>query len=68
MKAVCQKKNKSRLVESLSNSIDFYETYAPVAKLKTVRVVCGRNSLFLHQIDIKTTFLHGNLKEDIYTV
>ena len=49
--------------------IDYTETYAPVAKLTTIRVVLAvgvYHNYKFHQLDIKTAFLHGRLKEDIY--
>ncbi|KAE8685043.1 hypothetical protein F3Y22_tig00111101pilonHSYRG00028 [Hibiscus syriacus] len=49
--------------------IDFNEIFSPVVRLTTVRVVlamCATLNLHLEQLDVKTTFLHGNLEEDIY--
>ena len=49
--------------------VDYFETYAPVAKLTTVRVVLAiavHRKLYLHQLDVKTAFLYGCLKEEIY--
>jgi hypothetical protein len=49
--------------------IDYEETFAHVAKMKSVRVLiscaanCGWN---LHQLDVKNAFLHGDLQEEIY--
>lgn len=48
---------------------DFNETYAPVAKLSTFRVllsVCNYRKFHLHQLDVKNAFLNGILKEEIY--
>lgn len=49
--------------------VDYNETYAPVAKLTTVRAVLAvgvyRKYIF-HHLDVKTAFLHGDLEEEIY--
>ncbi|KAE8687107.1 cytochrome P450 71A9-like [Hibiscus syriacus] len=49
--------------------IDFNEIFSPVVRLTTVRVVlamCATLNLYLEQLDVKTTFLHENLEEEIY--
>ena len=49
--------------------LDYKETYAPVAKLTTIRVILAfglLHDLKFHQLDVKTAFLHGELKENIY--
>ena len=49
--------------------MDFVDTYSPVAKFASVRlimVVAARLDLELHQLDVKTAFLNGDLKEEIY--
>lgn len=48
---------------------DFVETYAPVAKLTTIRIMLAlinEKSLYAHQMDVKTAFLNGFLKEEVY--
>lgn len=50
-------------------SIDYDETFAPVAKMTTVRTILAltiSQSWPLLQIDIKNAFLHGNLKKEVY--
>lgn len=44
---------------------DYNETFASVAKM-IVLAVANRNQLFLHQMDIKTDFLNGELLEEAY--
>jgi hypothetical protein len=49
--------------------VDYEETFAPVAKMTTVRTVISiatSQGWPLHQMDIKNAFLHDDLKEDIY--
>lgn len=51
--------------------VDFSDIYAPVAKLTTVRAILAlinENSLCAHQMDVKTVFLNGYLKDEIYMV
>lgn len=63
---------KARLVAKgymQRHGIDFEETYAPVARLPTVRLVLAvgiqKQHIFRH-LDISTAFLNGFLKEDVY--
>jgi hypothetical protein len=47
----------------------FFDTYSPVARLTTIRVLLSlavSHSLLVHQMDVKTTFLNGELDEEIY--
>ena len=49
--------------------IDYEEVFAPVARLETVRVVVAHASLRgwkLHQLDVKSAFLNGDLQEEVY--
>lgn len=49
--------------------VDYFETYAPVAKMTTVHVVlalAAKYSWLLHQMDINNAFMHGILTEKIY--
>uniref|UniRef100_A0A2N9HJS7 Reverse transcriptase Ty1/copia-type domain-containing protein n=1 Tax=Fagus sylvatica TaxID=28930 RepID=A0A2N9HJS7_FAGSY len=49
--------------------VDFVDTYSLVAKFASVRIimiVAVRLDLELHQLDVKTAFLNGDLKEEIY--
>lgn len=63
---------KARLVARGFNQrrgFDYEDTYSPVAKLTTLRVVlavANFGDMQLHQLDVKTAFLNGNLKQDIY--
>jgi len=47
----------------------FYEIFSPVVKYSSIRVALGITTsldLEFEQLDVKTTFLHGDVKEEIY--
>jgi hypothetical protein len=49
--------------------VDYNETYAPVSKHATLRTlfsVAANRNWYVHQLDIKTTFLHGYVDVDVY--
>jgi len=60
-------KYKTRLVAkgyAQTYGIDYEETYSPVAKMTTVKVIITMASMkgwSLHQMDVKNVFLHGDL-------
>ena len=65
-------KHKYHLVAkgfSQVEGIDYTETFSPVAKINSVRLVLSLAASFkweVHQMDIKSAFLHGDLHEGIY--
>ena len=49
--------------------IDFDEIFSPFVKMTSIRNILSlvaAEDLHLEQLDVKTTFLHGDLEEEIY--
>lgn len=49
--------------------IDYFDTYAPVARIATIRLLIALASIYnlvIHQMDVKTAFLNGELEEEVY--
>lgn len=49
--------------------IDYYEKYAPVARLETIRTIitlAAQNKWKIYQLVVKSAFLNGYLDEEIY--
>nr|GEY55460.1 retrovirus-related Pol polyprotein from transposon TNT 1-94 [Tanacetum cinerariifolium] len=65
-------RNKSRLVlrgYRQEEGINFEESFAPVARMEAIRIFlahAAHKSFIVFQMDVKTAFLHGSLKEDVY--
>jgi hypothetical protein len=54
---------------SQKESIDYDETFAPVARYTSIRTIISLASVLgwkLHQMDVKTAFLNGQLEEEVY--
>ncbi|GJU75356.1 zinc finger, CCHC-type containing protein [Tanacetum coccineum] len=64
------KKFKARLVIpgfKQKSKIDYFDTYAPVAHISTIRlmiVMASIHNLIIHQMDVKTAFLNEELEEE----
>nr|GFA10931.1 retrovirus-related Pol polyprotein from transposon TNT 1-94 [Tanacetum cinerariifolium] len=65
-------RNKSRLVVRgycQEEGVDFEKLFAPVARMEAIRIFLAyvaHKSFTVFQMDVKTAFLHGSLKEDVY--
>ena len=62
---------KARLVTKgfRQKGVDYFDTYAPVARITSIRVLFALASihdLYIHQMDVKTTFLNGDLDKEVY--
>ena len=63
---------KARLVAkgySQVEGLDFSETFAPVAKFTSIRIIltlAAAHGWECHHMDVKTAFLNGELEEEIY--
>jgi hypothetical protein len=65
-------RNKAQLVAkgySQVGGLDFGETYAPVARLKSINILLAYatyHDFKLYQMDVKSAFLNGPIKEEVY--
>ncbi|GKC53704.1 retrovirus-related pol polyprotein from transposon TNT 1-94 [Tanacetum coccineum] len=65
-------KNKARLVAQgfmQEEGINFEESFAPVARIEAIRIFvenAANKNMTIFQMDVKTAFLNGELKEEIY--
>ncbi|GJU24708.1 putative ribonuclease H-like domain-containing protein [Tanacetum coccineum] len=65
-------KNKARLVVRgyrQEEGIDFEESFTPVARLEAIRIFLAffaHMNMVIYQMDVKTAFLNGNLREEVY--
>ena len=65
-------KYKVRLVTkgfSQKQNIDYFDTFAPIIRISFIRILIDLASihrLFIHQMDVKTTFLNEDLEEEMY--
>nr|GEZ56252.1 retrovirus-related Pol polyprotein from transposon TNT 1-94 [Tanacetum cinerariifolium] len=65
-------KNKARLVAKgyrQEEGIDFEESFTPVARIEAIRIFIANaasKTMTIYQMDVKTAFLNGELKEKVY--
>ena len=65
-------KYKARLVIEgyrQKEGLDYFDTYSPVTRITSIRMIlaiAALRNLKVHQMDVKTAFLNGDLEEEIY--
>ncbi|CAM8953940.1 unnamed protein product [Rhodiola kirilowii] len=65
-------KYKARLVikgYKQKEGLDYFDTFSPVTRITSIRmiiVIAALHNLEIHQMDVKTAFLNGDLEEEIY--
>ncbi|GJU34089.1 retrovirus-related pol polyprotein from transposon TNT 1-94 [Tanacetum coccineum] len=65
-------KNKARLIAQgfrQEERINFEESFAPVARIEAIRIFvanAAHKNMTIYQMDVKTDFLNGELKEKVY--
>lgn len=65
-------KYKARLVVKgfrQREGLDYFDTYSPVTRITSIRMLIALAALYdlqIHQMDVKTAFLNGDLEEEIY--
>ena len=63
---------KARLVAKgykQKEGLDYFDTYSPVTRITSIHMliaIASLHTLEIHQMDVKTTFLNGDLNEEIY--
>ncbi|GKG27911.1 retrovirus-related pol polyprotein from transposon TNT 1-94, partial [Tanacetum coccineum] len=53
----------------LDEGIDFEESFAPVARIKAIRIFIANaatKNMIIYQMDVKTSFLNGDLQEEVF--
>ena len=48
--------------------LDYFDTYSPVTRITSIRMLIALAVIYgleIHQMDVKTAFLNGELKEEI---
>ena len=64
-------KYKARLIVKgykQKEGLDYFDTYSPVTRIPSIRILMALaavHDLKIHQMDVKTTFLNGELEEEI---
>lgn len=65
-------RRKARIVArgfSQRPGIDFNETFAPVARISSIRIIsalAAQHNLKIRQLDVTTVYLHSELEEKVY--
>ena len=67
-------KFKTRLVAKgfkQKADLDFFDIFSPITRITSIRLLIAITAIFylkIHQMDVKTAFLNGDLEEEIYMV
>jgi hypothetical protein len=65
-------RNKARLIAqgfSQVEGIDFWKTFAPIARLEAIRILlafAASNEFKLYQIDVKSALLNDVIQEEVF--
>lgn len=60
---------RCKCLEIYTIFLDFNDTFVPVARMETIRTILTfgvQLKLNIYQFDVKSAFLTGNLKEEVY--
>lgn len=69
---VTQKKYKARLVSKgyrQNEGLDYFDTYSPVTKITSISILIAITTIYnlkIHQVNVKPTFLSGEIEEKLY--
>nr|GEY12378.1 zinc finger, CCHC-type [Tanacetum cinerariifolium] len=61
--------SENQFDDTPEQGIDFDEVFTPVARIETVRLILALAAYHgwqVHHLDVKSAFLHGDLKEEVY--
>ncbi|GJR02594.1 retrovirus-related pol polyprotein from transposon TNT 1-94 [Tanacetum coccineum] len=67
-------KNKARIVAKgyrQEEGIDFEESFAPIARIEAIKIFianAANNNMTIYQMDVKTAFLKGELREEVFVI
>nr|GFB50446.1 retrovirus-related Pol polyprotein from transposon TNT 1-94 [Tanacetum cinerariifolium] len=67
IEAIQEELNEFKRLEE--EGIDFEESFAPVARHEAIRIFlayAAHKNMVVYQMDVKTAFLNGNLREEVY--
>ena len=57
------------MLQKALNDLAFFDTFSPVIRITSIRLliaIAAIHDLKIHQMDVKTSFLNGDLEEEIY--
>ncbi|GJU84637.1 retrovirus-related pol polyprotein from transposon TNT 1-94 [Tanacetum coccineum] len=59
----------SNTTGTLDNEVDLQKSFAPVARIEAIKILivnATNKNMTIYQMDVKTTFLNGELREEVY--